>query len=160
MKLARVAGTVVSTIQVSALDGRKLLLCDLLRLDGTPDGTTVIAVDTVQAGEGEIVLLLDEGGSSAHYRFEAEAVDRQRSTGTARGFGYDFPDYNFDDHIKYFDRDSESLYNLGRIVDGQADDINAAEHSYDRWWDFAQDPEADRTPTAKTPGSSKTGYRE
>lgn len=94
------------------------------------------------------------------HRFEAEAVDRQRSTGTARGFGYDFPDYNFDDHIKYFDRDSESLYNLGRIVDGQADDINAAEHSYDRWWDFAQDPEADRTPTAKTPGSSKTGYRE
>lgn len=64
MKLARVAGTVVSTVQVPALDGRKLLLCDLLRLDGTPDGTTVIAVDTVGAGEGEVVLLLDEGGSA------------------------------------------------------------------------------------------------
>lgn len=64
MKLARVAGTVVSTIQSPALNGRKLLLCDLLRLDGNPDGTTVIAVDTVQAGEGEVVLLLDEGNSA------------------------------------------------------------------------------------------------
>ncbi len=64
MKLARVAGTVVSTIQAPALNGRKLLLCDLLHLDGKPDGTSVIAVDTVDAGEGEVVLLLDEGNSA------------------------------------------------------------------------------------------------
>jgi ethanolamine utilization protein EutN len=64
MKLARVAGTVVSTIQAPALNGRKLLLCDLLRLDGKPEGVSVIAVDTVDAGEGEVVLLLDEGNSA------------------------------------------------------------------------------------------------
>jgi ethanolamine utilization protein EutN len=64
VKLARVCGTVVSTIQTPALKGRKLLLCDLLRLDGKRDGTTVIAVDTVEAGEGEVVLLLDEGNSA------------------------------------------------------------------------------------------------
>lgn len=93
------------------------------------------------------------------HRFEAEAVDRQRSTGTARGFGYDVPDYNFDDHVKYFERDSESLYNLGRIVDGHGSDTIAAEHSYDRWWDFAQDPEADRDPTADVPGRSDTGKK-
>lgn len=64
MKLARVSGTVVSSVQVPALNGRKLLLCDLLRLDGKPDGSSLIAVDTVGAGVGEVVLLLDEGNSA------------------------------------------------------------------------------------------------
>jgi microcompartment protein CcmK/EutM len=64
VKLARVAGTVVSTVQTPALNGRKLLLCDVLRLDGKPDGSSLIAVDTVQAGVGEVVLLLDEGNSA------------------------------------------------------------------------------------------------
>jgi microcompartment protein CcmK/EutM len=64
VKLARVAGTVVSTVQTPALNGRKLLLCDVLRLDGEPDGSSLIAVDTVQAGVGEVVLLLDEGNSA------------------------------------------------------------------------------------------------
>ena len=64
MKVARVAGTVVSTIQAPVFDGRRLLLCDLLGLDGRPSGATLIAVDTVDAGAGEVVLLLDEGNSA------------------------------------------------------------------------------------------------
>ncbi len=64
MKVARVAGTVVSTIQHRALDGRKLLLCDLLDPAGRPTGGYLIAVDTVGAGVGETVLLLDEGNSA------------------------------------------------------------------------------------------------
>jgi ethanolamine utilization protein EutN len=64
MKLARVVGTVVSTINAPAFDGRTLLLCDLLDPSGRPSGGYMIAVDSVGAGAGEIVLLLDEGNSA------------------------------------------------------------------------------------------------
>ena len=64
MKLARVVATVVSTINVPVFDDRKLLLCDLVSADGTPAGGYLIAVDTVGAGTGETVLLMDEGNSA------------------------------------------------------------------------------------------------
>ena len=64
MKLARVAGTVVSTIHSGFFDGRKLLLCDLLDERRRPQGSYLIAVDTVGAGDGETVLLVDEGNSA------------------------------------------------------------------------------------------------
>lgn len=64
MKLARVVETVVSTINVPVFDGRRLLLCDLLDSEGQPAGGYLIAVDTVGAGAGETVLLLDEGNSA------------------------------------------------------------------------------------------------
>ena len=61
MKLARVVGTVVSSINAPAFDGRTLLLCDLVAPTGRLDGGYTIAVDSVGAGAGETVLLLDEG---------------------------------------------------------------------------------------------------
>ncbi len=64
MKLGRVVGTVVSTINAPAFDGRTLLLCDLLDPSGRPAGDYLIAVDTVGAGAGETVLILDEGNSA------------------------------------------------------------------------------------------------
>lgn len=64
MKLARVVGTVVSTISVPVFEGRTLLLCDLVGPDGSPAGGHMIAVDTVGAGPGETVLLLDEGNGA------------------------------------------------------------------------------------------------
>lgn len=64
MKVARVVGNVVSTIQAEVFDGRKLLLCDILDTSGAPDGNHLIAVDTVGAGAGETVILIDEGTSA------------------------------------------------------------------------------------------------
>jgi microcompartment protein CcmK/EutM len=64
MKLGRVVGTVVSTINAPAFDDRTLLLCDLIDPAGRPAGGYVIAVDTVGAGAGETVLILDEGNSA------------------------------------------------------------------------------------------------
>ncbi len=64
MKLARVVGTVVSTVNTPDYDARTLLLCDLLGPGLEPVGGYLIAVDTVGAGAGEIVLLLDEGNSA------------------------------------------------------------------------------------------------
>ena len=64
MKLGRVVGTVVSTINAPAFDDRTLLLCDLLDPSGRPAGGYLIAVDSVGAGAGETVLILDEGNSA------------------------------------------------------------------------------------------------
>ena len=64
MKLARVAGTVVSTICSPILEGRRLLLCDYVDPDGKPTGRYTIAADVVDAGAGELVLVLDEGNSA------------------------------------------------------------------------------------------------
>ncbi len=65
MFLARVIGEVVSTIQHSSLDSRTLLVIDRLDLDDATTGDTQIAVDSVGAGVGETVLVVDEGGSAA-----------------------------------------------------------------------------------------------
>ena len=64
MKIGRVAGTVVATICSPALEGRKLLFVDLLDLEGNETGRDLIAVDTVGAGAGETVLVLDEGNGA------------------------------------------------------------------------------------------------
>jgi microcompartment protein CcmK/EutM len=76
MRLARVAGTVVSTINAPVFDGRKLLLCDLLDLSGAAGGGYLIAVDTVGAGSGETVLLMDEGNSARQILGAPEAPVR------------------------------------------------------------------------------------
>ncbi len=64
MKLARVVGTVVSTINSPIFEDRTLLLCDLVEPTGVASGGYLIAVDTVGAGAGELVLILDEGTSA------------------------------------------------------------------------------------------------
>lgn len=63
MKVGRVTGTVVSTINEPFFDGKRLLICDVLDVDGEPDGYT-IAIDVVDAGVGETVLIIDEGNSA------------------------------------------------------------------------------------------------
>jgi ethanolamine utilization protein EutN len=64
MMLGRVIGTVVSTIQHKFLEGKKLLLVERVDSKGKPSGGTVIALDSIDAGAGETVLVLDEGNSA------------------------------------------------------------------------------------------------
>ena len=64
MYIGRVSGTVVATIKDPALVARKLLVVDRLTPEGQPDGAYWVAVDTVQAGVGDTVLVLDEGNSA------------------------------------------------------------------------------------------------
>ena len=59
MKLAHVTGTVVSTINHPFFDGQRLLICDLEESSGY-----LIAVDVVDAGVGDRVLVLDEGNGA------------------------------------------------------------------------------------------------
>jgi len=64
MQLGRVTGTIVSTINHPTYDGRRLLMCDLLDSEGVDTGGYLICVDTVGAGSGETVLILDEGNGA------------------------------------------------------------------------------------------------
>ncbi len=56
MKLARVVGTVVSSHKVESLWAQRLLLLQPLDEHGQPFGVELVAVDTVQAGEGDLVM--------------------------------------------------------------------------------------------------------
>ncbi len=57
MIFAKVIGTVVSTQKDPNLAGKKLLLCREVDHAGTPMKSYHVAVDAVQAGEGNFVLL-------------------------------------------------------------------------------------------------------
>lgn len=64
MYIGQVAGTVVATIKHPMFNGHKLLLVERLDLAGRATPKYDIAVDTVQAGVGDRVLVLDEGSSA------------------------------------------------------------------------------------------------
>jgi ethanolamine utilization protein EutN len=64
MYIGKVIGTVVATIKIDHLHQRKLLIVDQLDLHGEETGEYDIAVDTVQAGPGDTVLVIDEGNGA------------------------------------------------------------------------------------------------
>ena len=64
MTLCRVEGSVVATAHHHAFDGRKLLIVQPMEPsdDGVrPTGTSFLAIDDVQAGVGDLVLVMREG---------------------------------------------------------------------------------------------------
>lgn len=63
MLLARVVGTVVATRKDPRLVGNKLLVVRPIDPSGKAEGGYLVAVDTVEAGAGETVLVVS--GSSA-----------------------------------------------------------------------------------------------
>jgi ethanolamine utilization protein EutN len=76
MKIGQITGTVVSTIHLPIVTGRRMLLVDLLDFTGKATGDYVIAIDTVDAGAGETVLILDEGNGARQVLDEPEAPIR------------------------------------------------------------------------------------
>jgi microcompartment protein CcmK/EutM len=63
MLIARVIGTTVATIKDEKLLGRKLLIVRQTDEQGSAVGKPYVAIDTVDAGEGDLVLTA--AGSSA-----------------------------------------------------------------------------------------------
>jgi ethanolamine utilization protein EutN len=61
MLIARVVGNVVATQKNSKLEGAKLMLVQPLDLLGAPRGGTVLAIDSVDAGVGDRVLVVQDG---------------------------------------------------------------------------------------------------
>ncbi len=64
MFVAKVTGTIVATIKAPVFEGRKLLIVEPLSAEGVLQDRYLIAADTVQAGAGDTVLVLDEGNSA------------------------------------------------------------------------------------------------
>lgn len=64
MTLGKVIGNVVSTITAIGYESRKILIVEPIDPNGKPCGKSYLAVDTVQAGIGDTVLTLEEGGSA------------------------------------------------------------------------------------------------
>ena len=65
MRLARVVGNVVATVKHAHLARQKLLLVAYEGPGGTLQPNPQLAVDTVDAGEGDRVLVVDEGNGAA-----------------------------------------------------------------------------------------------
>ena len=65
MRLCRVIGSVVAAEHHPAYDGYTLLLVQPVTPEGEQANPTFIAVDSVQAGAGDRVLVLSEGSGVA-----------------------------------------------------------------------------------------------
>ena len=65
MELAVVIGNITSTIHHSAYKGCKLMLVENINPDLDRNGNTTVAVDSVDAGIGDVVLVAREGKTAA-----------------------------------------------------------------------------------------------
>lgn len=65
MFLGRVAGELVATLRHPALAGQRLLWVERVGPDGRGLGRFTLALDHADAGEGDRVLVLDEGNGAA-----------------------------------------------------------------------------------------------
>lgn len=75
MILARVLGNIVATQKNRRYAGARVMLCQQITPEGEDAGTTVLALDSVDAGEGDIVLIVQEGwGASTAATKEAGAA--------------------------------------------------------------------------------------
>lgn len=78
MIIAKVTGSLVATEKVASMVGHKLLVVEPYKLEAKTRGSLVttgrsmVAVDTVGAGEGELVLLVQ--GSSARLTPETKSL--------------------------------------------------------------------------------------
>ncbi len=64
MLIGRVIGNVVATQKSPSHEGCKILVVQPLNLDGSDRGEAILALDAVDAGIGERVLVVTEGFSA------------------------------------------------------------------------------------------------
>ena len=75
MLFARVVGNVVCTHKDDKLVGSKLLLVQPVGLDDKPRGNVLVGIDSIGAGEGELVLLVQGSSARQTQRTENNPVD-------------------------------------------------------------------------------------
>ncbi|HLY62000.1 MAG TPA: EutN/CcmL family microcompartment protein [Terriglobia bacterium] len=64
MIIGRIIGDVVATQKAPSHEGRKILVVQPLNLDGSDRGDVLLALDAVDAGVGDRVLVVTEGWSA------------------------------------------------------------------------------------------------
>jgi microcompartment protein CcmK/EutM len=63
--LARVLGNIVATRKNHRYDNARVMLCQQITLEGEETATTILALDAVDAGVGDTVLIVQEGWSAS-----------------------------------------------------------------------------------------------
>lgn len=66
MLIGRVIGELVATQKHPSHEGRKVLIVQPLNLDGSDRGDAVLALDAVDAGVGDRILLATDGWAASH----------------------------------------------------------------------------------------------
>jgi ethanolamine utilization protein EutN len=75
MILARVLGNIVATQKDRRYQNARIMLCQPVTLEGIETGATLLALDSVDAGAGDMVLIVQEGwGASTAATKEAGAA--------------------------------------------------------------------------------------
>ncbi|OFX37169.1 MAG: hypothetical protein A2X08_06205 [Bacteroidetes bacterium GWA2_32_17] len=64
MILAKVIGNIVSTIKAKGYESKKIMVVQPIDFLRNNNGTSFLAIDAVQAGVGDTVLVLEEGNSA------------------------------------------------------------------------------------------------
>lgn len=64
MIICRVIGDIVSTVKNKEFIGKKIMIVQPLDLEDQAEGEAFLALDSVQAGIGDRVLVMREGGSA------------------------------------------------------------------------------------------------
>jgi ethanolamine utilization protein EutN len=64
MQIGRVVGHATSTVKHASMTGWKLLVVQLLTQEGKPDGEPVLAIDSLGAGNGDAVILTNDGAAA------------------------------------------------------------------------------------------------
>jgi microcompartment protein CcmK/EutM len=75
VKLAKVLGTVVATAKDDKLEGLRFLMLGQFGPDNKPSGGSVVAVDAVGAGVGEMVLFASGSSARQTLRTDQKPVD-------------------------------------------------------------------------------------
>jgi ethanolamine utilization protein EutN len=76
MILGKVVGEIYSTINHAVFDNQKILVVDKITPHGEATGDYLIAIDVVDAGVGDTVLMIDEGNSARQIMEAANAPYR------------------------------------------------------------------------------------
>jgi ethanolamine utilization protein EutN len=75
MLLGKVIGNVVASHKNSRYEGARIMVVQPINPDGTFRGSTMLALDSVDAGEGDVVIVVQEGwGASTAATGEAGAA--------------------------------------------------------------------------------------
>ena len=77
MILARVLGNVVATQKNERYAGARVMVCQPVTPEGAETGATLLALDSVDAGAGDVVLIVQEGwgASTAATGEQGAAID-------------------------------------------------------------------------------------
>lgn len=70
MTLGRVIGSLWATIKDPSLEGRRMLLVQPIRADGTDSGAPTTALDTCDAGPGDRVLMVTSAEAALPFQPE------------------------------------------------------------------------------------------